>query len=715
MSYTVLEEKMQRHLNEGEAQTEERNLEAAAVCFLRKHCEGLRYRKAEAAAEKEQQVYRGKSLKENQIPYYMQMDIDRLCLERAVREFAQSGSAQDAFNVYFCYLEMFVGGYARSRRMVELLSEYEMNASSLLMKHRDHYSHSVYVFILGLAIYETSPAYRATYKEFYQDNQEFLAIKAEMEDDPGDEKAAAHHYLQYWGLASLFHDIGYPFELPFEQVAAYFEVHGEKRDNNPFVAYHHLEKYVTTDEKLRQALKVIYQRDDVDFSTTNDLFAYDIAVDKKLSDVYQTFTEESMREILETKTAHPEQYNYFMDHAWFSASILFRNLFEEMGCPVTKTAVDAMTAILLHNSLYKFSVARYKSDANKPFQAGLHPLAYMLMLCDELQCWDRTAYGRNSRTELHPMGCDFTFRDNEIRAVYIYDQAESAKIDAFRKAYEKWKRGEGKEPKLKAYAGMYTERDNAVSSFQKDIERIVALNAGEGGLRLSVATRLEERNVRHKNTYLSNSNFLHLYNFAVALNGRWTKPQEWEEARRNHAEDAFLEENREDFENGFSALSLEYKLSNINQAKAFGKYLDVIGCFYTDKPVPYELLEAFTAGDAVVIGPIEHRRWLKEHYDMGWVYTADTEIDRQERELCRVHYDMINDEIEKKYVRPGESIYDVLADESRFGQMADANYARLGKEEQDKDTEPLNAMLSLLKLYDGLRIYQLDSRRDKDI
>ncbi len=30
--------------------------------------------------------------------------------------------------------------------MIELLSEYEANGSGLLMKHRDHYSHSVYVF-----------------------------------------------------------------------------------------------------------------------------------------------------------------------------------------------------------------------------------------------------------------------------------------------------------------------------------------------------------------------------------------------------------------------------------------------------------------------------------------------------------------------------------------------------------------------------------------
>ena len=46
-----------------------------------------------------------------------------------------------------------------------MLSEHESNASSLLMKHRDHYAHSVYVFLIGLAIYKNLPAVRNAYNE----------------------------------------------------------------------------------------------------------------------------------------------------------------------------------------------------------------------------------------------------------------------------------------------------------------------------------------------------------------------------------------------------------------------------------------------------------------------------------------------------------------------------------------------------------------------
>lgn len=659
----------------------ELDLKTAAVRFLHDACEDLRFDRKKEAKEQEEGVRFGKSLKEGQIPYNMQMDIERLCLENAVKRFVDSGVAQDAFDVYFCYLEMFVGEYGKTRSMIELLSEFEMNSGSLLMKHRDHYSHSVYVFVLGLAIYETNKHYRQAYQEFY---------------GLGDGKEAACHYLQYWGLASLFHDIGYPFELPFEQVASYFEMDCKDRSGMPMIAYHGLEKYVKISEQSKRALARLYQEEGVVFGSTDELFAYDIA--RKLSDVY-IFSKNSLEDILKSKPTHPENYNYFMDHAYFSATVLFKKLFDEMGTEITEASIDALTAIILHNSLYKFSVAFYKDKRlNKPFAAKLHPLAFMLMLCDELQCWDRASYGRNSRTELHPMDCSFSFRENGIRAVYLYDEAEKEKILEFEKRYRVWeglepedKKSEEyalwkkRKPRLKAYAGMVFENE-----FQKDIEKIVDLTQ----IPLHVETMLKKRDNRNKKAYLSDSNFIHLYNFAVALNGRWGKSEEWKAAQEEGKEEEFLSANMEEFLEMFKDLSLEYKLSNINQAKAFAGYLDAIGCFYTDRPVDCDMLDHFKPEDAAKFGPMEHKRWLTEHYEMGWKYGEPSSKDQRENE--RLHPDMI----------PGD-----LLDRGMLTEEAvRANYERLGKEEQDKDTEPMNAMLKILKLFDGLRIYSLDAR-----
>ena len=217
------------------------DLKSAALRFLHERCEGLLFNARIRAEEQRTGKYRGKSLAPGQIPYNMEMDLNRLCLEKALESFIDSGVAEDAYTVYYCYLEMFLGRYGRSKRMVELLSEYEANGSSLLMKHRDHYSHSVYVFALGLAIYETNAAYRETFRRFYR-------LPSGEERSP-EACEAANLFLEYWGLTALFHDIGYPFELPIEQLMSYFEVDNQERGKGSlYLAYHDVEPLTALDE-----------------------------------------------------------------------------------------------------------------------------------------------------------------------------------------------------------------------------------------------------------------------------------------------------------------------------------------------------------------------------------------------------------------------------------------------------------------------------------
>lgn len=663
MSYTMLRNPVKK------ISLEANSFEKAALEFIRDNCQGLRFDMSKAVnIDSDKLDFEGKSLKYGQIPYNMEKDIDRLCLENAVAQFLKTGKRDDAFNVYFCYLDMFIGDYEKTRRMIELLSEFEANGSSLLMRHRDHYSHSVYVFCLGLAIYQTNKIYRDTYNKYY---------------DLKDEHTAACHYLQYWGSTSLFHDIGYPFELPFEQSASYFEVHGKKRSEGPFMAYQAIGTFTKLSDKAAKAIKDMFGTDGI--TSTDELFAKVLA--DKIGDVYG-FTEQEMLECLQQKASHPDNFNYFMDHAYFSSTVLFKKLFEELDVTINGEYLDALTAILMHNSLYKFSIAHYKSEGNKPFKAELHPLAYMLMLCDELQCWDRTAYGRNSKRELHPMGCSFDLSDNNVKVTYLYDEKEIPKINAFKDSYIEWLQDPNgrEEPKMKAYSGMFIKH-NGISSFQADIERIVDLTE----IHLSVDTGLSQNIHQGNSSYLSESRFINLYNFAMILNGRWNNAA-WKAAKAAGQEEKFLSDENiiKEFSESFKSLSLEYKLTNINQAKAFAKYMNAIGCFYTDKPVDFELVESFTAEEMVTIGVLEHQRWLQEHYDMGWVYGTP---EKKDRDLLRQHMDMVPDHNENEY--------------TISLQEAKNNYKRLDKEEQDKDTDPMECMLAMLKMFDGLRIYRL--------
>lgn len=650
-----------------------------ALNFIDESCTDLRFDSVITEKEKVEGP-KGTSINKNQIPYNMQMDIDRLCLSNAIKRFLKTGRKEDAFDVYFCYIEMFIGGYEKTRRMIELLSEFEENGSGLLMKHRDHYSHSVYVFLIGLAVYESSNVYRDEFMKFYSLN---------------DEKQAAHNFLKYWGLTALFHDIGYPFELPFEQVASYFEVEGDDRKKRPYVAYKDLEKYLRISEKANDELSKIFNGKH--FEDTNSLFAH--LLTEKLSKTYN-FTYDDMKKVLTNKPVSPNEFGHFMDHAYFSCNVLFDKLFNEIGLEVNNEYLDALTAILLHNSLYKFSVAHYKEVGNKPFDVKLHPLAFMLMLCDELQCWDRTAYGRNSKLELHPMGCNFDFSSEEIYVTYLFDEKESGKVSEYIKKYDAWmalkpkivdkelgKVWENKKPnKLKAFSDMHNRNSEGINEFQEGIESIVDLSR----IKLKVDYELTSNNFKERRTYLSDSNFIDLYNFAVVLNAKYSQ-KEMIEADKNGKIDEFIldSENLVKYTSMFNNLSLEYKLSNINQAKAFGKYLDEIGCFYTDKPVNFEMIDGLSEKELLIIGPMEHKRWLEEHYQMGWVYGESK--DKNERENKRIHKDLIPNYIYNGKVTEDDAI---------------KNYNRLDQGERDKDTEPMKYMLLMLKMFDGLRIYR---------
>lgn len=174
---------------------------------------------------------------------------------------------------------------------------------------------------------------------------------------------------------------------------------------------------------------------------------------------------------------------------------------------------------------------------------------------------------------------------------------------------------------------------------------------------------------------MSESNFIHLYNFAIALHGRYSHCGLEEE---NNIIPVMEEE--------FNNLSLEYKLSNIGQAKAFAGHLNRIGCFYTDKPVDFEIVTEFTQEDMDIIGPLEHERWLRERKEMGWRF-GDDYNSKEEREQRRIHKLMMDEMLTKESVLK--------------------HYEELPTEEQNKDTAPMNSKLKLLKQYEGLRIYRL--------
>ncbi len=259
------------------------------------------------------------------------------------------------------------------------------------------------------------------------------------------------------------------------------------------------------------------------------------------------------------------------------------------------------------------------------------------------------------------MDCEFSFCNDGIQVTYLYDEAEIEKITAFNKKYDEYKinkenNSDLKAPKLKAYSSMVNDNE-----FKTDIEDIVLLDK----IALTVNTKVKKADNFSKNIYLSESNFIHLYNFAVALNAQYND----------------VEETSEEMQNSFNSLSLEYKLSNVLQAKKFAEHIDLLGYFYTDRPVAYDMVTEFTDAELIQLGEKEHDRWEDEKNSMCWLpsgaMTDACRADKVVREQTRMHYDF-------------ETVFHDLDDETKA-----------------KDMKPLNTMMIKLREYDGLRIYSL--------
>ena len=310
MSYRALEQMQKKNLAEyGLTDTVtipplprcRRHYGQDALCFLRDWCEDLKF----DPARWELKDSDGRSAGRGQIPYNMERDLDRLSFEQAIARFLESGSREDAFDIYYCYCEIFHpfgAGYDATGILLEMLSEHEYNASSLLMKHRDHYSHSVYVFCIGLSVYKNHRVFREAY------NARFGLSEG---------REAACHFLEFWGMTSLFHDIGYPFEIAHQQMKAYVcKLDKNNNDDRGFVPY---VSYKGMDEFCVSRL-----------GDLNDLYAR--AITERMAQNYLSRTEAEpylcrhrLEKALRDRAVHenPAEKDYlYMDHAYFSGLIL---------------------------------------------------------------------------------------------------------------------------------------------------------------------------------------------------------------------------------------------------------------------------------------------------------------------------------------------------------------------------------------------------------
>ena len=117
-------------------------------------------------------------------------------IKQTIVSFLEEENKDTALRVYMAVIYAF--GFSEKKslayELLELLRNYEENTSSLVEHHRDHFVHSVNVFLLGLSFYARNEGLRCRFGEDFRSSRFYSTDQGE--------------FFFRWGLAALFHDIG---------------------------------------------------------------------------------------------------------------------------------------------------------------------------------------------------------------------------------------------------------------------------------------------------------------------------------------------------------------------------------------------------------------------------------------------------------------------------------------------------------------------------
>lgn len=337
-------------------------------------------------------------------------------LRVALDEFLQNETKERALAIYTTFFDCFrielEGGSFVD--LLDALRSYEENSSVLLDKQRDHLVHSVNVFVLGLSIYAKNGYFRNIFTD------------ARVTADPYDGVLAspAAEFLYRWGLASLLHDIGYPIEIIHNQFSKFISFISQadgKTGADPFLDYLNFSALDSIGEVLYKSIftkrftSSLPEGVNPDPLKPTHLIAYNLHT---ALGVPFAAVRDSVTNFLKTMQKHG-----FVDHGYYSAIILLKwygYLIQRSGLPADilyHPVLDSAGAVFLHNffrrGLMKPPFSLGTLDASK------HPIGFLLILCDELQEWNRTAYGIKDKQRVLAEAGDIEIGDDTLTVHFL--------------------------------------------------------------------------------------------------------------------------------------------------------------------------------------------------------------------------------------------------------------------------------------------------------
>jgi hypothetical protein len=510
--------------------------------------------------------------------------------------------------------------------LIKIMREYEKNTGDLIEKQRDHFLHSVNVFLLGLAIYSQNKSYRdafesyvinSPYKKFYRFG----------------EKLSHEEFFYRWGVAALFHDIGYPVEIIGKQLNKFMNdsvksisSHYEADTAIDFKDFNEFNTIMKIDPDFADEYTKNYPKAKfLNLFRPTDIMAHKIAMDFTGVDVNKVARHlDSFVDIMGESG--------FIDHGFFS-SILVLNSY---GYLIQKYAknhdfffypiVDSATAILLHN--YYRNVLQKKPFRLPPLHPRHSPIAFLLILCDELQEWNRSPLGINDKKRSHVNRLDLTVDDTRLEVDYII---ESGSIGlGF---------SEDKEELLKNVLSVS-------SVFRRNFSIYTDVDHHNNIMREIVKSEIQA-----PDTLLRNVEKL-----AFQIHQQYidTTTTQYEEKK---ASDELDDDTKEKYENltDFEGLSPQLKLANIRQARSIPQKLNLIGFELANKTDKRQAITEFSDEEVLDLAMYEHDEWCNEKISMGWTYGEERDDDNLIHD-CLVPWDELTPEIQQYDIDPVKNI-----------------------------------------------------------
>lgn len=510
--------------------------------------------------------------------------------------------------------------------LVKIMKKYEENTGDLIEKQRDHFIHSVNVFLLGLAVYSQNKNYRDMFEAYVTQTpyKKYYRIKG---------KFSHEEFLYRWGVAALFHDIGYPVEIIGKQLNKFIN-DGVKSISSTYGAdtaidFKDFEEFNTI-VKIEPDFADSYTKNYPKAKFLNLFKPTDIMAQKIATD----FPKVNVNKVAKHLDAFVDIMgeNGFIDHGFFSAILVLNSY----GYLIQKYAkdhdfffypiVDSATAILLHN--YYRNVLK-KEPFNLP---ALHPiqspLAYLLILCDELQEWNRQPFGIKDKKRSHVNDLNILIDDTRLEVDYIVRSGSMGLGFS-----------EDKEELLKNVLSIPSIFERGLLVFTK-VEHDS-----------NIMREIVKAEIQAPNTLLRN-----VEKMALQIHQQYieTTTNQYEEKLANGTLDEKTKEKYEGLTD-FDGLSPHLKLANIRQARSIPKKLNMIGCELANKNDARDEITEFSEQEVIDLAIIEHDDWCEEKFSQGWTYGPV----RNDAELihdCLVPWDDLSPEIQQYDIDPVKNI-----------------------------------------------------------